>query len=98
MQAHRHIKWRLVLKLLMRTFSWLPWIPGTLKLDSILSLFMCAFNLILSYPFDVRADCGEYKFVGMKCLTTCTADDKVSVETVLQTFPNFLHYVQVQVF
>ena len=59
---------------------------------------MCAFNLILSYPFDVRADCGEYKLVGMKCLTTCTADDKVSVETVLQTFPNFLHYVQVQVF
>ena len=25
-----------------RVFSWHPWIPGTLKLDSILSLFKCA--------------------------------------------------------
>ena len=25
----------------MRAFSWCPWIPGTLKLDSLLSLFKC---------------------------------------------------------
>ena len=30
-----------ILKLLMRAFSWRPTIPGTLKLDSILSLFKC---------------------------------------------------------
>ena len=40
--AYRHIKWGLVLKLLKGAFSWHPWIPGTLKLDSILSLFKCA--------------------------------------------------------
>ena len=39
--AYRHIKWGLVSKLLQRAFSWHPWIPGTLKLDSILSLFKC---------------------------------------------------------
>ena len=26
----------------MRAFSWRPWIPGTLRLDSISSLFKCA--------------------------------------------------------
>ena len=29
------IKWGLILKLWIRAFSWCPWIPGTLKLDSI---------------------------------------------------------------
>ena len=28
----------------MRAFSWCPWIPGTLKLDSILALFKCVFQ------------------------------------------------------
>ena len=36
----------LIWKLLMRAFSWCPWIPGTLKLDSILSLFKCVQCLI----------------------------------------------------
>ena len=31
--AYRNIKTGLVLKLLMRAFSWHPWTPGTLKLD-----------------------------------------------------------------
>ena len=42
MLAYRHIKWGLVSKLLQRALSWHPWIPGSLKLDSILSLFKCA--------------------------------------------------------
>ena len=42
MLTFRHIKWGLISKLLMRAISWFPWIPGTLKLDSILSLFKCA--------------------------------------------------------
>ena len=29
------------MKLMLRVFSWHPWIPGALKLDSILSLFKC---------------------------------------------------------
>ena len=41
MLTYRHIKWGLVWKLLQRAFSWHPWIPGTHKLDSILSLFKC---------------------------------------------------------
>ena len=41
MLAYRHIKRGLVSKLLYRAFWWHPWIPGTLKLDSILSLFKC---------------------------------------------------------
>ena len=41
MLTYRHIKWQLISKLLQRAFSWRPWIPGTLKLDSILSLFKC---------------------------------------------------------
>ena len=40
--AYRHIKWGLVSKLLQRAFSRHPQIPGTLKLDSISSLFKCA--------------------------------------------------------
>ena len=28
----------------MRAFSWCPWIPGTLKLDSIMFLFKCAWT------------------------------------------------------
>ena len=39
--AQRHINGVLIWKLLMRAFLWRPWIPGTLKLDSILSLFKC---------------------------------------------------------
>ena len=35
------MKWGLILKLLMRAFAWRPWIPGMLKLDSILSQFKC---------------------------------------------------------
>ena len=42
MLAYRHIKWGLVLKLFMGAFSWRTWSQGTLKLDSILSLFKCA--------------------------------------------------------
>ena len=42
MLTYRHIKWGLISKLLMRALLWHPWIPGTLKLDSILSLFKCA--------------------------------------------------------
>ena len=38
----RHNKWGLISKLLMRAFSWCPWIPGTLNLDWIKSLFKCA--------------------------------------------------------
>ena len=40
--AYRCIKRGLVSKLLMKAFSWRPWIPGALKLDSILSVFKCA--------------------------------------------------------
>ena len=32
----------LISKLLVTEFSWCPWSPGTLKLDSIISLFKCA--------------------------------------------------------
>ena len=39
----RHIKWGLISELLMRAFSWCPCIPGTLKLDSNLYLFKCAY-------------------------------------------------------
>ena len=42
MLAYRDIKWGLISKLLMRAFSWHPWIPRTLKLDSIPSLIKCA--------------------------------------------------------
>ena len=41
MLVYRHIKWGLISKLSIRVFSLHPWIPGTLKLDSILSLFKC---------------------------------------------------------
>ena len=41
MLTHRHIKKKLISKLLIRAFSWCPWITGTLKLDRILSLFKC---------------------------------------------------------
>ena len=49
-QAYRHIKWGVVSKLLMRALSWRPWIPGTLKLDSILSLFKCESPFELGSP------------------------------------------------
>ena len=42
MLTYPHIMWGLMPKLWMRAFSWHPWIPGTLELDSILSLFKCA--------------------------------------------------------
>ena len=38
--AYKHIKWWFISKLLIRAFSWHPLIPGTLKLESILSLFI----------------------------------------------------------
>ena len=45
MLTWRHFKWGLTSKLLMRALSCRPWIPGTLKLDSILFLFKCALPL-----------------------------------------------------
>ena len=38
----------------MRAFSWCPWIPGTFKLDSILSLFKCG---ILKINFLSQESC-----------------------------------------
>ena len=43
--AHRHMERGLISKLLKRAFSWHPWIPGTLKLDSIWFLFKCEYWL-----------------------------------------------------
>ena len=40
--------WGLVLKLLVRVFSWHPWNPGTLKLDSRLTLFQ-VWSVFLPY-------------------------------------------------
>ena len=42
--GYRHKKWGQVWKLLWRAISWHPWIPVTLKLDSILSLFKCGIH------------------------------------------------------
>ena len=44
MLENRHIMWGLISKLLQRAFSWHPWLPGTLKLDLILSLFKCVYT------------------------------------------------------
>ena len=35
------------MKLLMMAFSWCPWIPGTHRFDSILSLFKCVKRILL---------------------------------------------------
>ena len=51
--AYKHIKWGLILKLLLRTFSWRPWIPGTTKLNSIIFLFKCAL-LSTSFVGDIH--------------------------------------------
>ena len=63
----RRVKWGLISKLLMRAFSWHPWIPGTLKLDSILSLFKCARDiwlLLLSVQCQTLCDFGVGDDVG----------------------------------
>ena len=41
MVTYGHVKWELISKLLIGTFSWHPLITGTLKLDSISFLFKC---------------------------------------------------------
>ena len=45
----------------MRAFSWHPWIPGTLKLDLILSLFKCAVLCIE----DFNLLCQQAQWLGM---------------------------------
>ena len=53
--------WGLILKLLMRAFSWHPWMPDTLKLDLILSLFKCAVLCIE----DLNLVCPQAQWLGM---------------------------------
>ena len=57
--------WGLILKLLMRAFSWSPWIPGTLKLDSILFQLKCAqvvgsFSSLAQLFFSLQDMCQDW--------------------------------------
>ena len=54
--AYKHIKRRLVSKLLMGAFSWRPWIPGTLKFDAILSQFRCMVHRFFFEGFMFSSD------------------------------------------
>ena len=60
--AHRHMKWGLISNLLKRAFSWHPWIPSTLKLEWIWSLFKCEFKVSKQYALCESHTTGNSKF------------------------------------